>query len=471
MIRCGCAFFILISIAFETNAQQRDIKFEDVTKADFELPLSVDSTINAVILFDIGEAVADPSWGTKLKRHFRIKIINQSAIDEWANVKVMAKNFKLSKLKGFTYNLENGKIVKSVLSTKYEDETSEFDEASFTFSDVREGSIIEYSYVINFGEFGLPPWTFQHSVPILWSGYTLRFPINSYYSHGFRIAVFGDFMLEKYEVENQGQTTTWIMKNLPAFKPEPLMPNEDFFKSRISFDYKPKEFNPSPLVHMTLKEFLESREPTNLHAKISAEAKFTFEKDGSLEGKVTVTSSGIAAELTRSLYNSTGAEAYRNDMIPKNFHIDKNEFINMDSSAGSVIEHYELQVQDYGIVTDTLIFLDPFLLFKELKNPFTSDKREYPIEFGMKLERVFVCSIEIPEGLIIKEIPRSISLVLPNSMAKCSINLGVLGNRIQVTSIFQINKEIFNSEEYLPLRDFYNKIMAKKSEYIVLQKK
>ena len=46
-----------------------------------------------------------------------------------------------------------------------------------------------------------------------------------------------------------------------------------------------------------------------------------------------------------------------------------------------------------------------------------------------------------------------------------------MGNVIQVMSKFNINKTMFLPEEYLALKRFYNQIIAKHAEQIVLKKK
>jgi hypothetical protein len=50
-------------------------------------------------------------------------------------------------------------------------------------------------------------------------------------------------------------------------------------------------------------------------------------------------------------------------------------------------------------------------------------------------------------------------------------NVAQNGNVITVTSMFQINKSLFTQLEYPYLREFYNQIVAKQAEQIVLKKK
>ena len=49
------------------------------------------------------------------------------------------------------------------------------DEINFTLPNVKEGSVIEYNYVIK-GDIGVSPWQFQYSIPVASSEYTVEVP-------------------------------------------------------------------------------------------------------------------------------------------------------------------------------------------------------------------------------------------------------------------------------------------------------
>jgi hypothetical protein len=61
--------------------------------------------------------------------------------------------------------------------------------------------------------------------------------------------------------------------------------------------------------------------------------------------------------------------------------------------------------------------------------------------------------------------------MLPENAAKYMFNVGQAGNTIFISSNLQINKNIFLPTEYPALREFYNQVVTKQSEQIVLKKK
>ena len=76
---------------------------------------------------------------------------------------------KVKGLKGFSYNLEDGKIQKDKLKSegKFEEDYSEFTKInSFTLPNVKEGTVIEYQYTVTSPSINIDDIIFQFSVPI-----------------------------------------------------------------------------------------------------------------------------------------------------------------------------------------------------------------------------------------------------------------------------------------------------------------
>jgi hypothetical protein len=80
-------------------------------------------------------------------------------------------------------------------------------------------------------------------------------------------------------------------------------------------------------------------------------------------------------------------------------------------------------------------------------------------------------NIIIPDGYLVDEIPQPKVTALPESKGKFSYHVSQTGNRLTVVSNIQINERMFMQDEYPGLREFYNRIVAKQAEQIVLKKK
>jgi len=183
----GIAFLLL---QLQANAQLKlNFKFNKVTPADFDLSKSkFDSSAGAVVIADIGSSWFEGNakgWFSLIhKKTTRIKILNKNGFDA-ANVQVHLytngkDEEKLENLKGYTYNLEDGKVVETKLDNAsiFKDKLSKkYTLRKFTLPAIKEGSIIEYTYTIksDFIE-NLQPWEFQGEYPILWSEYEVSIP-------------------------------------------------------------------------------------------------------------------------------------------------------------------------------------------------------------------------------------------------------------------------------------------------------
>ncbi len=123
--------------------------------------------------------------------HKRIKILNKTGLDN-GNISIYyteerhlynsRRGQDITDIKASTYLEKNGKIeeYKLLKSDIYEKNivdrsNNDFKEITFALPNVKEGSVIEYSYTIELTGIS-DDWTFQHSLPTLWSEYLGSIP-------------------------------------------------------------------------------------------------------------------------------------------------------------------------------------------------------------------------------------------------------------------------------------------------------
>jgi hypothetical protein len=166
------------------------MKFGDITPETFAPSVyDPDSSANAVILFDKGRVNFDRARGNNYgfsivyERHTRIRLLHKNAFN-LASIGLGHKKgtagMEIENMKGNTYNLEEGKVVVTKLDKNniFQEETGGFLVDKMVFPNVKEGSVIEYSYRIIYPGFGyMPFWEFQHpEYPVLWSEYDITIP-------------------------------------------------------------------------------------------------------------------------------------------------------------------------------------------------------------------------------------------------------------------------------------------------------
>ena len=116
------------------------------------------------------------------------------------------------------------------------------------------------------------------------------------------------------------------------------------------------------------------------------------------------------------------------------------------------------------------MYINPMLFFTKEQNPFKQEIREYPVDYGFPFIDKYNISIEIPEGYVIETIPKSAQIDMAESLGSFKFISNVTGNKIQLSVSHQINSSIVSSEYYSMLKEYYQGMIAKETEKIVLKK-
>lgn len=238
-------FPVLCLFVAEVYAQSGPYKYGKVSEAELKMrSYDKDTSAAAVILSDFGISHFRLTGDLKLvfERRTRIKILKKSAYD-WANVEVPfyqqgASKESVSAVKGYTYNLEDGKVRKDKLeqSAVFEEQQSENRRSKkFTMPNVKEGSVIEYTYTITSDfVYNLKEWEFQHAIPTVWSEYRAKIP--QYFDY--KTLQNGYHKLhepqDKYDPNISGYR--WVMVDLPALRPEKYITTLADYQSKIEFE-------------------------------------------------------------------------------------------------------------------------------------------------------------------------------------------------------------------------------------------
>jgi hypothetical protein len=211
---------------------------------------------------------------------------------------------------------------------------------------------------------------------------------------------------------------------------------------------------------------------TKTKAKTFVMAELTLDEAGDLNGTLNFQRDGYDANRMRKDFVSKGQESYLKSFLEsKSWEVKKSDFQNIQDIDKSAKEIHDLTIREHATVAGDVIYINPFVTQQLVSNPFSLEKREYPVDFGTAVEKVYVCKINIPEGYIIDELPQSRLMMLPGNAARYAYNVAVNGNVVSLTSSFQINKSIFIQTEYQNLREFYAQVVGKQAEQIVFKKK
>lgn len=273
-------FSLSLLLLLITNVTAQEFKLGKVSIAELEQKVHPkDSSAAAAILYKKGKTRIeyDTNYGfvTVAEVETRIKIYKKEGYN-WANQNVWYYNEpdfkeKVNFSDAVTYNLVDGKIEKTKLKSDgvFDEVVSKYrGQKKITMPNVKEGSVIEFSYIIRSpSDRVIREWDFQTSIPVNYSEFSTYIP--EYYVFNTRQK--GYAFPKKTEVTNQRSViftnkdrdseylhtktkfststanyketqTTYVAIDFPAMKDEAYVNNIDNYTSSIQHELSMTKF-------------------------------------------------------------------------------------------------------------------------------------------------------------------------------------------------------------------------------------
>lgn len=263
---------IMVMLFLTSSGQDKSpVKFGKITPADFTVAIpSFDSGAHAVILADIGTSKVLPNtkggFGYAFERKMRVYIADMNGVDAGKFEfplfisRTGSNREELDLLKGYSYNLEGGKVVETKLESNqvFTEKYSKYrQEKKFSMPQLKTGTIFELHYRINSDFlFEFRPWEFQGSYPCLWSEYNVEVP--EYFDFVFLKQGYIPMHIEKadqvgrsfmirnnssasagasssFQINGMVMQKRWVIKDVPSMKEESYTTTIDNHRSKIEF--------------------------------------------------------------------------------------------------------------------------------------------------------------------------------------------------------------------------------------------
>ncbi|WP_046743754.1 DUF3857 domain-containing protein [Kordia zhangzhouensis] len=250
----------------------QDVEFGDISKEMLQQEKHLnDPEASAAVLYEktyiTTRYIQGQGFQLETNIHRRIKIYTKEGFEK-ANHSILlykdrGENERVSGLKAFTYNLENGKIEKAKLRKEgifTENRSENWELEKLTMPNVKEGSIVEYKYKVV-----SPYWQnvneiyFQYDIPV--DHIEVVFEAHNYFTYKKHYK--GYFRLEPKEEIRSGKirltskSKSWAgnrtsvsedeidfdykisrfeLKNVPALKDENFVSNIENYRSAVKFE-------------------------------------------------------------------------------------------------------------------------------------------------------------------------------------------------------------------------------------------
>jgi Domain of Unknown Function with PDB structure (DUF3857) len=201
---------------------------------------------------------------------------------------------------------------------------------------------------------------------------------------------------------------------------------------------------------------------------------FELNTDGTAKGNLAIAHVGYNNIRERRKFVKEGKEKYIEEYKKKatNWQIDKTELENLDDVTNSFVRKHDLTVSDLATVAGERIYFNPIMYNPQKENPFKNPERKFPVDFGALIEETTIANYNIPEGYVVEEMPKSAKIALPDDGGRFTYIIGISAEgKISISSKVSLKKTMYFAEEYETLRKFYDQIVQKHAEQIVLKKK
>lgn len=186
---------------------------------------------------------------------------------------------------------------------------------------------------------------------------------------------------------------------------------------------------------------------------------------GLFSGKVNEVSTGYITVDKRNEYND-----FRKDEIIKRKQ-SRNESLNITNLTMEnekdleqpYKESYDISLHEQPV--GDKLFLYPFLMqtyFSE--NPFTTEKRLYPIDFGFPIMNNYLVSIDMKDQYEIVKVPANKILKLPENDGDLSVVYDVSGSKVNIRLSIKLNNQSFAPEAYKSLQEFFAELIKIQSD-------
>ncbi|WP_223034819.1 DUF3857 domain-containing protein [Hanstruepera marina] len=213
-----------------------------------------------------------------------------------------------------------------------------------------------------------------------------------------------------------------------------------------------------------LNSTAQSKETISLNVKIN--------DDLSIDGKVRDHLTNHLAFNFREQYNNINNELYIQKLEEGKGEIEiSNLEINGDKELSKPIMysydyHLENAIEEIG----DKLYMSPMIFMEPKENPFKQETRLYPIDIIYPRSAKYVVNLMLPEGYAVESLPESTKIQYNNNEGEFTYLARENGKMLQFTISLDMNRTLILPENYPDFKKFFELMIEKETEKIVLKK-
>jgi len=214
--------------------------------------------------------------------------------------------------------------------------------------------------------------------------------------------------------------------------------------------------------------------PDSSASLIERKADLKLTEEGSLEGKITVTFTGLEA-LTRRLQqrnqDGTARKKYLEDLlneyIPAGIEAELKNQPNWKSSSEPLIAEYEVKILGWASSAGKRALLTVGLFGGTEKRLFEHAHREFPVVFEFPFKKIDDVTIELPAGWQVGSTPKNVDQ--DAKAAEYIFKSDVKNGSVHFDRVLRCDLSFVPADKYAVLRNFFQIVRSGDEQQIVLQ--
>lgn len=206
----------------------------------------------------------------------------------------------------------------------------------------------------------------------------------------------------------------------------------------------------------------------------SASSEIELSEDGTLQGKIEDTFSeysalGIRKKSKDKKEIDLAKEIFESEQA--GITIDSLNISGIDSISSPLKINAVISSSNYAQSNGNLIYFNPHIINRTKNNPFKTNNRKFPIDFGHKYDITMNFKIKLPDNYEVKSKIDDVLLSVGGGALNYVRRVQVNDNIITVNCKFDVREIEIKPKFYQQVREFYSKLVSSQADQFVFSKK
>lgn len=196
----------------------------------------------------------------------------------------------------------------------------------------------------------------------------------------------------------------------------------------------------------------------------------SLDASGKIKGNISAYLQGRSAATVRKMRSAQDSTKFVSGLgTGTNIKITKLETSGLNDFCS--VARLKMDFEKDASVNGDLIYVNPMVLIDQENNPFTKVTRKLPIEMPHPEDSKITVYMQIPDGYMIEEMPKPLSVSLEGNGGRCIYTISSSDNTVTLQYNFILSQILFPAEAYPQVKQFWNLVVDKNNEMLVLKKK